>query len=126
MNGTRSGRQSDLVTATGEGMALDRLRRLLQRQLELVRQGSLAAAVELFERTDQCVREIAMAREPGTTGAPEQTSASANESWLDIERFYRELSVALTAQRTEVAAALNTIQRGRKVLKIYGSSLSSP
>jgi hypothetical protein len=81
--------------------------------------------VELFELTDQCVREIALAREPGMTGAPEQASASANESWLGIEWLYRELSMALTAQRTEVAAALNTIQRGRKVLKTYGSCLSS-
>jgi hypothetical protein len=125
MNGTQPGKHSDLVTAVGKGMVLDRLQRLLQRQLELVRQGSLTAAVELFEQTDQCVREIALAREPGTTGAPEQASVTANESWPDIERLYQELSVALTAQRTEVAAALTTIQRGRKVLKTYGRCLSS-
>jgi len=126
MSGAVSGGQSGPVVAADSGMVLDRLRRLLQRQLEFVRHGSLVAAVELFEQTDQCVREIAMARAPGTTGAPEQASAGAKELWPDIERLYRELSVALTAQRTEVAAALNTIQRGRKVLKTYASSLSSP
>jgi hypothetical protein len=127
MSGTPSGEQSsDPVVAAGEGLALDRLRRLLQRQLELVHQGSLVAAVELFDQTDRCVREIAVARRPGTAGATEQASARLSESWLGIERLYQDLSMALTAQRTEVSAALNTIRRGKKVLKTYGSSLSSP
>jgi hypothetical protein len=125
MSGTQSDRQSDPVVAADDGIVLDRLRRLLQRQLELVQQGSLAGAVELFDQTDQCVRQIAMARDYGAARAGEQASASANESWLHVERLYQELSVALTAQRTEVSVALNTIQQGRKVLKTYGSCLSS-
>ncbi len=125
MNGTQSDNQSELVATDGDGIVLDRLRRLLQRQLELVHQGNLAAAVELFEQTDQCVREVALARGPGAAGTAEQTSARPNESWLGIERLYRELSVALTAQRNEVSAALNTIQQSKKVLKTYGSCLSS-
>jgi hypothetical protein len=104
---------------------LDRLRRLLQRQLDLVHQGSLAAAVELFDQTDQCVREIAVACGPGAAGATEQASASLSESWLGIERLYQELSLVLTAQRSEVSAALNTIRRGKGLLKTYGSYLSS-
>jgi len=127
MNGTQSGkRASDPGVAAGERLALDRLRRLLERQLELVQKGSLAAAVELFDQTDQCVREIAPARRCGPAGAGEQDSASASEPWPEIERLYRELSVALTAQQTEVSAALNTIHRGRKALQTYGSCLSSP
>jgi hypothetical protein len=106
-------------------MMLDRLRRLLRRQLELVHQGNLAAAVELFDQTDQCVREIALTRGPGTAGATEQASARSNETWLGIERLYQELSVALTAQRNEVSVALSTIRRGKKMLKTYGSCLSS-
>ncbi len=125
MNGTQSGTQSDPVTTDGDGTVLDRLRRLLQRQLELVHQGNLAAAVELFDQTDQCVREVVMAQVPGTAGATEQVAARSDESWLGIERLYRELSVALTAQRNEVSAALSTIQQGKKVLKTYGSCLSS-
>jgi len=119
-------RSSDPGVAAEEGIALDRLRRLLERQLELVQKGSVAAAVELFDQTDQCVREIAPARRGSPAGAGEQDSASANESWLEIERLYRELSVALMAQRAEVSAALNTIQQGRRVLKTYASCLSSP
>jgi len=118
-------RSSDSIIAAGEAIALDRLRRLLERQLELVRKGSLAAAVELFDQTDQCVREIALARGCCKAGAGEEGSAGASELWPDIERLYQELSVTLTAQRTEVSAALNTIQQGRTVLKTYGSCLSS-
>ena len=124
MSGTQSGKQSDPVAAAGDGMVLDRLRRLLQRQLELVHRGSLAAAVELFDQTDQCVREIVMTRGPGTAGATEQASTSSSESWLGIERLYQELSVALTAQRTEASVALNTLRRGQRALKAYGSYLS--
>ncbi len=103
----------------GAGLAamLDRLHELLQRQLTLVRQDQLAAAVALFEETDRCVRHIVDARGLDGRGATEQ--------WQDIERLYRELSLVLTAQRTEVSAALDATQRGRSMLKAYGSHLSS-
>jgi hypothetical protein len=95
------------------GMLLDRLQRLLQRQLELARQGHEAAAVDLFDETDRCVRGIA-----GSRGAVGQGSTP---QWQCIERLYRELSLALTSQRTEVLTALNAVRRGKKVLSVYGS-----
>ncbi len=96
---------------------LDRLHELLQRQLALVQQGHLAAAVELFEETDQCVRHIAGAR-----GLDVQ---AATEQWQGLERIYQELSLVLTAQRAEVSAALDATQRGRSTLQVYGSHISS-
>ncbi len=96
---------------------LDHLHGLLQRQLALVQQGHLVAAVELFEETDQCVRHIADARALDVQGATEQ--------WQGIEQVYRELSLVLTAQRAEVSAALDATQRGRSTLKVYGSHMSS-
>jgi len=95
------------------GVVLDRLQELLRRQLELVHQGSLAAAVDLFDATDRCVREIA-----GSRGAVEQ---SPTPQWQRIERLYQELSLALTSKRTEVQATLNAVRRGKKVLSVYGS-----
>jgi hypothetical protein len=95
------------------GVALDRLQELLRRQLELVHQGSLAAAVALFEETDRCVRGIAGAR--GCAGQ------SATPQWQRLEQLYRELSLALTSKRTEVLAALNAVRRGQKTLSVYGS-----
>jgi hypothetical protein len=125
MSDVPSGGPSDPVLAANGAVLLDRLRRLLQRQLELVRQGSLAAAVELFEQTDQCVREIAMTRGSSAACTAEQASISSTESWLCVERLYRELSMALAAQQAEVSAALNTIRQSKQVLKTYGSCLSS-
>jgi hypothetical protein len=125
MSDVPSGGPSDPAVAANSAVLLDRLRRLLQRQLELVRQGSLAAAVELFEQTDQCVREIAMARDSSAAGTAEQVSTNSTESWLCVERLYRELSMALAAQQAEVSAALNTIRQSKQVLKTYGSCLSS-
>ncbi len=95
------------------GVMLDRLQGLLQRQLELVHQGRLTAAMDLFDEADRCVRGIA-----GSRGAVGQSSTPQGQR---IERLYRELSLALTSKRTEVLAALNAVRRGKKVLSTYGS-----
>jgi hypothetical protein len=95
------------------GVVLDRLQGLLQRQLELVHQGSLAAAVDLFDETDRCVWGIA--------GAREAVGRRATPQWQRVERLYQELSLALTSKRTEVLAALNAVRRGKKALSVYGS-----
>jgi hypothetical protein len=104
------------LAASGEGepeVVLDRLQGLLRRQLELVHQGRLAAAVDLFDETDRCVRQIG-----GSRGAAGQRSTP---QWQRIERLYQELSLVLTSQRTEVLAALNAVRRGKRVLSVYGS-----
>ncbi len=119
MNDRRRRESSNTVMPEGSAGSvtmLGRLQELLQRQLALVRQGHLAAAVALFEETDQCVRHIA-----DTRGLEVQR---ATEQWQGIERLYQELSVALTAQRAEVSAALDTMRRGKQVLQTYGGHLS--
>ena len=65
------------LAASGEGepeVVLDRLQGLLRRQLELVHQGRLAAAVDLFDETDRCVRQIGGSR-TGLGVDPEQLGA---------------------------------------------------
>jgi hypothetical protein len=94
------------ASAVNDGLAWARLQELLRRQLELVHQGRLAAARELFEQTDRCVQEIARAAGPTPSGQ-------------GVERLYRELSLALAAQRAEVSAALQTIRRGKRALSAY-------
>jgi hypothetical protein len=90
---------------------LDRLQELLERQLALVHQGRLDAAIGLCDQTDQCVRQIAEAR---ASDAPRST-----DQWVHVERLYRDLCLALTVQRTEVSAALNAVRQGRRVLNTY-------
>jgi hypothetical protein len=133
-------------------MVLDRLQGLLQKQLDLVRQGNVAAAMELCDQTAECVQGIAGpgaadpteglwqgGLAPDAPGGVDRTSAigarawaspalrrqGSVESWQCIERLYRELWLTLTAQRAEVSGALRAICRGKRALKAYKSSLSS-
>jgi uncharacterized protein YdeI (YjbR/CyaY-like superfamily) len=90
---------------------LDRLQELLERQLALVRQGHLDAALELGEQTEPYVRQIAEARAAGTCYTADRGQR--------VQRLYEDLCLALTAQRTEVSAALDTLRQGRRVLDAY-------
>ncbi len=90
---------------------LDRLQELLERQLALVRQGQLEAALELGAQTEPYVRQIAATRAAQTGGATDRQER--------VKRLYEDLCLALTAQRTEVSAALDTVRQGRRVLNAY-------
>ncbi len=90
---------------------LDGLQELLERQLALVRQGRLEAALELCGQTEPYVRQIAETRAAGTCFATGREDR--------VKRLYEDLCLALTAQRTEVSAALNTLRQGRRVLNAY-------
>ncbi len=90
---------------------LDRLQELLERQLALVRQGHLDAALELCEQTEQYVRQIAETRAAQTWYATERGER--------VKRLYEDLCLALMAQRTEVSAALNALRQGRQLLTAY-------
>jgi hypothetical protein len=92
------------------GPALDQLHGLLEKQLELVHQGRLAAAESLCEQTGQLVQTI-VARGTLTEGGDRRRS---------VLQLYQELCLALTAQREEVAASLHAVRRGRRMLRTYG------
>lgn len=117
MNGRASRGSSEQGRAAGEGVILDRLQGLLERQLALVHQGHVAAAAALFAETDLCVQQIAGGALPAGPGSARQ--------WQCIQQLYRELSLTLTAQHAEVSAALRAIRNNRKMLRTYGASLPS-
>jgi hypothetical protein len=90
---------------------LNHLQGLLEKQLKLVQEGSLTAAVRLCGQTDRCVQQVVKARTHEVPGSADQRQ--------HIERLYRDLCLALTAQRTETSAALRAIRRGRRILNTY-------
>jgi hypothetical protein len=114
---------------------LVRLQKLLERQLELVHRGNLAAAEKLFEQTEPCVRAIAETPVPDVptergerrTNDKEQSARGAQHmgSRESVERLYEELSLAVMSQREETAAALTTVRGGRRMLRTYASHLSA-
>ncbi len=91
--------------------SLDRLQELLEKQLALVRQGHLDAALELCGQTEQYVRQIA--------ATPAAQTCSATDRGQRVQRLYEDLCLALTAQRTEVSSTLEALRQGRRVLTAY-------
>jgi hypothetical protein len=90
---------------------LDRLQELLERQLALVRQGHLDAALELCAQTEEYVRQIAETRAAQT--------CCATDRGKRVQQLYEDLCLALMAQRTEVSTALDALRQGRRVLDAY-------
>jgi hypothetical protein len=91
--------------------AFDQLRTLLERQLDLVRQGHLAEAGALCEKAGPLVGAIASAElVAGSVGEDRRRS---------LLLLYRRICLTLAAQRDEVADSLRTIHRGRRLLKTY-------
>jgi len=117
MSGVPSSGSSEQAVDMNGGAMLDRLQGLLEQQLTLVHQGRWATVVALIDRTDQCVQRIAGTVLPDGPGPTRQ--------WQCIQQLYRELSLALTAQRAEVSGVLNAIRRSKKMLNTYGASLPS-
>jgi uridine phosphorylase len=113
MSHTHAKEPAEDVPAREDRQVLARLQELLEKQRELVHQGRLAAAAELFDETERCVQKIAEARTREVPGTADQ--------WQCIERLYRQLCLALAVQRTETGAALAAIRRGRQMLRTYGS-----
>jgi hypothetical protein len=135
MSDACSGRESDPSAASGKEVlatalgragnsetALDRLQRLLHRQLELVHRGSLSGMVELCDQTDRCVQQLVR---DGRTGTQERPGPGATGQWTRVQQLYQELYLAVATQRQETLLALRAIHRGKRILRTYGSHLSS-
>jgi hypothetical protein len=100
--------------AADAGPTLERLHRLLEEQLELARQGRLAAVESLCEQTGPLVQTVVAA---GTLDGPD-----AGERRQALLHLYQELCLTLTAQREEVSAALRVVSQGRRTLRTYRNS----
>jgi hypothetical protein len=107
----------DATTSTDGESMLDRLRELLEQQLELVHQGRLAAAEGLCEQTVQCVQAITDARVLDTPGGEDRRES--------LTQLYNTLCLTLTAEREETWRELKTIRHGKRVLKTYGKHVST-
>lgn len=93
--------------------ALERLHQLLEEQLDLARQGCLAAVEGLCEQTGPLVQAIVAA---GLLSGPQ-----IGERRQAILCLYEELCLTLTARREEVSDALQVIRRGKRMLHTYGN-----
>jgi len=96
---------------------LDELQSLLERQIEMARQGQSASEqmASLTEHADSLVQEIAR------TGPLERAEFAARRKQL--HQSYRDLSLAVTAQKDDVAEKFNRVRKGRKTIETYRSNI---
>jgi len=92
---------------------LDQLQELLTRELEWVQQGNLSAVEQVCKQTERCVQRIAANRI--------LDDANLEGRRRRLESMYKELCLILAAQRQETFDVLNTVRRGKKVLRTYGN-----
>ena len=96
---------------------LDELLSLLERQLELARQGnSTGEQIEVLCRQADClVKEIT---QTGILELPE-----FKDQKMRIKKSYEDLHLALTAQKVDTAEKLSHVRRGRKIVETYRSNI---
>ena len=92
---------------------LDELQGLLDRQVELARQGDSAGEqIERLGRQADCLAENI-----SRGGVLERTEFESRRKRL--RKSYENLCLALTAQRADVAEKLGQVRRGRKIVETY-------
>jgi len=102
-----------MISTDKQTSILDQLQDLLERQLELARQGNTAGEqIEvLCRQTNSIVEEITRA---GILDQPEFKTQKNK-----LKKSYEDLHLALTAQKADTAEKLGQIRRGRKIIGIY-------
>ena len=94
---------------------MDKLQLLLERQVDLARQGNLTAVSALTEQLDAVVAQI------GRLGVAE--TKEFEQRRRTIERLYDRLSLVLTTACSDIDNEVKRIRMGRKVLGTYRRNL---
>jgi len=97
------------------GQLLNKLQLLLERQVDLARQGNLAAVSVLAKQVDAVVAQI------GRLGVAETKEYEQRRRM--IERLYDRLSLVLTTACSDIDNEVKRIRMGRKVLGAYRRNL---
>ncbi len=97
---------------------LDELQVLLEKQIELARQGNIKDVGILSERGAWLVEKIAQ------TGildpAPRRGGGGRREK---LRKLYEDLCLAITAQKADVSEKLSRVRKGKKTIQIYRSHI---
>jgi len=93
---------------------LDELQNVLDKQIELVRQGGLSNLETLSRDANSLVEKIVQ------TGILE---LSEYRYWRErLQKLYDNLCLAITAQKTDTAERLSRVHKGKKLLDAYAGS----
>jgi vacuolar-type H+-ATPase subunit D/Vma8 len=90
---------------------LNELEKLLERQLKLLRRGSIGETKTLAEQAETLVGEIA------ATGCFK--SAMLGSKQTKLQKLYQELCLAVTARKADAAEQLEHLRKGKMTLRSY-------
>ena len=93
---------------------LDELQTLLEKQIELARQGNIREVEVLSEEAGSLVKKIAQ------TGILDPAEAVFNgERQEQLQKLYEELCLTVTAQKADVSEKLSQVRKGKRTLQAY-------
>ena len=103
------------MSITKKKLLLDKLQILLQEQIRLVRQGNISS---IEKRAGQAGCLMEKITESGILELPEFKNYREK-----LQRSYRNLCLALAAQKSEIAEELSQIRKGKKIMGAYRTNI---
>ena len=97
---------------------LDELQTLLEKQIELARQGNITEVEVLSEQAGSLVEEITQ------TGILYPADPVFNgQRQEQLRKLYEELCLTITAQKADVSDKLSQVRKGKKTIQTYRSHI---
>jgi hypothetical protein len=103
------------VTGDKRIYLLDELQNLLEKQLEMVQQDNIRNVENLSKQTDSLVKKIAQ------TESVE--SAEFKNRREQLQKLYKNLCLAITAQKANASEELSRVRKGKKTVTAYRNSI---
>lgn len=105
-----------LKTKNSVGVSLlDSLQILLEKQIELAKEGNISGVEVLSKQADSLTGKIA---QTGILELPEFQNRREQ-----LRRLYDTLSLAITARKAETCENLSRVRKGRKTIGTYRSNI---
>jgi hypothetical protein len=97
---------------------LDELQTLLEKQIELARQGDLREVELLSEKSGSLVEKIAQ------TGILDTADPSFNGGRRErLQKLYEDLCLTVEAQKAGISEELSRVRKGKKTVQAYRSHI---
>lgn len=103
------------IIPNGQIDLLDELQSLLEKQIELARQGNINEIELLSKQASSLVGKISR------MGIFESSEFKSQHEQL--RKLYQDLCLALTAQQAQTAEELSRVRKGKKTIEIYRSNI---
>lgn len=94
---------------------LDKLQSLLEKQIELARQGNINKVEVLSKQAGSVVGKIAQTR---VLELPEFKNRQEQ-----LQKLYEDLCLAVTVQKAGTTEELSRLRKGKKTIEVYRSNI---